>query len=190
MYKDRLETKDLILRKAKMEDLDSIYLNYWSDERSCKYMLWKHCKNIDEARDKLIRSIDFQKDKPAYFVVEKSSGYVIGSAAFLCIDTGVYDDAGIGMGMKYTGKGYGKQILLCFMNYIFDELNGDKFICSCFRENVPSAKLQTYMGFKYFESTDKVRAFDNYKYICDSHVITKEKFTELKSQNYYKNIEK
>ena len=46
------------------------------------------------------------------------------------------------------------------------------------------------MGFKYFESTDKVRAFDNYKYICDSHVITKEKFTELKSQNYYKNIEK
>ena len=190
MYKEILETKDLILKKASMDDLESIYKNYWSDEKSAKYMLWKVTKSIDEAREKLNRSIEFQKDKPGYFIYEKSSGEVIGVAGIMEIESGVFDDTGIGMGMKYTGKGYGKQILFCFMEYIFNELNAKKFICSCFRENEPSRKLQLAMGFKYFESSNKIRGFDNYKYVCDSHVITRDEFNKLKLQNYYKNIEK
>ena len=32
-----LETKDLILDKAKMEDFDDIYNNYWKYEETAKY---------------------------------------------------------------------------------------------------------------------------------------------------------
>lgn len=188
MYKEVLETKDLILKKATMDDLEGIYKNYWTDKESAKYMLWKTCNNIDEAREKLLRSIEFQKDKLAFFVHEKKTGEVIGSAGVMEIEEGVFDDVGIGFGTAFTKKGYGKQILYCFMDYIFEELNAKKFICSCFKQNEPSKKLQLAMGFKYFETTNKVRKFDGFEYLCDSHVITREEFINLKKQNYYKNL--
>ena len=78
-----IETKNLILAKAKMEDLHSIYNNYWSEEDTAKYMLWNPCKSIEEAKERLIKVIEFQKDKAAYFVYEKASGNAIGMAAMI-----------------------------------------------------------------------------------------------------------
>ena len=45
-----IETKDLILAKAKPEDLESIYNNYWKHEITAKYMLWTPCKSLEEAK--------------------------------------------------------------------------------------------------------------------------------------------
>ena len=188
MYKEVLETKDLILRKARLDDVVSIYQNYWSDAESAKFMLWKVTPNLDVAQEKLERSINFQKDKIAYIIEEKKSGKVIGSAGVIEIEPGVFDDAGIGFGIPFTGKGYGKQVLYCFMKYLFDVLEAKKFFCSCFRENINSAKLQKSMGFEYFGTTEKVRPFDGYEYLCDTRVITCERFHELKTQKYYKRV--
>ena len=66
MYIDRIETKDLILKKASMNDIDDMYSNIWTEEESAKYMLWIPIKNIEEARDRMIKTIEFQKDKIAY----------------------------------------------------------------------------------------------------------------------------
>ncbi len=57
----QLETKDLILRKAKQEDLKSIFNNYWCSEKSSKYMLWVPQKNLQEAQERLNRTFEFQK---------------------------------------------------------------------------------------------------------------------------------
>ena len=53
MFKEKFETKDLILRKAQMDDLEAIYKNFWSSKETAKYMLWKPCENLEEARERL-----------------------------------------------------------------------------------------------------------------------------------------
>ena len=37
----KLETKDLILKKAEFEDWKTIYYNLWRHKESAKYMLWQ-----------------------------------------------------------------------------------------------------------------------------------------------------
>ena len=170
-YKETIETKDLILKKAKIEDAESIFKNYWSSEVSAKYMLWTPQKNLDEAIDRVKRTIEFQKTHMAYFVYEKKSGEVIGQAGMEEIEDGVYEDIGIGMGEKFVCKGYGKQILNALIDYIFNELDGIKIICSCFEENTPSRRLQLSCGMKYAYSKDCVRERDNMPYKADYHIL-------------------
>ena len=55
--KKELETKDLILGKAKQEDLHSIYNNYWCSEIPAKFMLWVPQKNLEEAQERLDKTI-------------------------------------------------------------------------------------------------------------------------------------
>ena len=49
-FKKQLEAKDIILGKAKQEDLHSIYNNYWCSEKTAKFMLWIPQKNLAEAQ--------------------------------------------------------------------------------------------------------------------------------------------
>jgi hypothetical protein len=36
MYKEKIETNDLVLKKASMDDLNDMYKNIWSQEESAK----------------------------------------------------------------------------------------------------------------------------------------------------------
>lgn len=90
-----IETKDLILAKAKIKDLENIYNNYWNQEETSKFMLWTPCQNLDEAKERLEKIIEFQKTKPlAFFVYEKKSMQAIGMAAMMEISPNVYEDGG------------------------------------------------------------------------------------------------
>lgn len=180
-YKQQLETKDLILGKAKMSDLESIFNNYWSSEKTAKYMLWIPQKNLDEARERLEKTIEFQKDHLAFFVYEKSTGEAIGQAAMIEIEPYVYEDGGVGMGEKCVGKGYGKQILNCFIDYLFGELKAKKIICSCHTDNIPSAKCQQACGMKYSHSEMVTRKKDGLTYKSDNYVITCEEWQKSKN---------
>ncbi len=57
MYTERLETKDLILKKAIMEDVYDMYHNIWSEEESAKYMLWTPAKSMEEAKERMSKTI-------------------------------------------------------------------------------------------------------------------------------------
>lgn len=54
-----------------MEDLNDMYKNIWSQEESAKYMLWQPVKNIEEAEERMKRTIEYQKDKIAFLVYKK-----------------------------------------------------------------------------------------------------------------------
>lgn len=182
-YAKQLETKDLILGKAKQEDLKSIFKNYWSSEKTSKFMLWLPQKNLQEAQNRLNKAIEFQKEHLAFFVYEKASNEVIGQAAMVENEPGVYEDGGVGLGEKYVGKGYGKQILTCFMDYLFGELNAKKIICSCHTDNIPSAKLLQSRGLKYDHSEMYTRKKDGLTYKADYYIITKQEWLE-NSKNF------
>ena len=180
-YKTQLETKDLIICKAKQEDLEQIYNNYWQSETSAKYMLWSPQKNIEEAQERLNKTIDYQKENFAFFIYEKSSNQAIGQVAMKEIEKGIWEDCGIGMGEKFVGKGYGKQVLTCIIDYLFTELSAEKIICSCHPDNIPSQKMQLSCGMKFTHSQPFTREKDNLTYISIFHTITKEDWKILKN---------
>ena len=182
MYKDKLETKDLVLGKAKQEDLQSIYNNYWCNPNTAKYMLWVPQKNLEEAKERLDRTIEFQKDHLAFLIYEKTTGEAIGQAAMIEIAPNVWEDGGVGMGEKFVGKGYGKQILNCFFDYLFSEMNAQKIICSCHPDNIPSKKLQQSCGMKYTHSEEFTRKKDNVTYMAEYYEITIEDWKLLREK--------
>lgn len=173
-YIDKLETKDLVLAKAKMEDLESIYNNYWCSEVTAKYMLWSPQKNLDEARDRLVRTINYQKENLAFLIYDKKTKEAIGQVAFVEIENGIYEDRGLGLGEKFVGNGYGKQVLNCMLEYIFNSLNAEKVYCSCHTDNIPSARMQMSCGLKYSHSIMVTRDKDLLTYKSDNYVITRE----------------
>ena len=178
MYQSQLETKDLILGKMKIEDAQKMMENFWSQSETAKYMLWSLTTTYKDAVERAQRTINFQKDHMAYTVYEKSSGEPIGMAGMIEVEPNVWEDAGLGVGPQFTGRGYGKQILMALVDECF-RIGATKVICSCFQENLPSKYMQLKCGFEYTHSEPKTRQRDGYNYIADFHVITKEKYQQL-----------
>ena len=78
----------------------------------------------------------------------------IGYAGMKETSKGVFEDSGIAVGPSYTGKGYGKQILCALLNQAFEELGAQKFIYSCWAENIPSNKLAHSVGLRFSHSEE------------------------------------
>lgn len=75
-----LETKDLVLGKAKYEDWEAMYRNVWSNPETARYMQWRVTEGEEDARARIQRTIEFQKTHDTYLVYEKASGEAIGFA--------------------------------------------------------------------------------------------------------------
>lgn len=146
------ETKDLILKAAEPKDWSDMYENLWSHDDSTRYMLWKPVHSEEEAKERMIKNIEYQKKNPlAYFVYEKKSRRAIGFAGMEEIEENVYEDTGIAIGPAFVRKGYGRQILMELVHQAF-ELGAEKFVASCRSLNDASRQLQLSCGFKYSHS--------------------------------------
>ena len=117
----RIETKDLVLRKAELSDRDDLFNNYWSQSSQAKLMLWSAINTLEEAQTRIEKTIEFQKDKFAFVICEKESNKAIGLVGFLQIEPNVYDDCGLGLGREFTGKGYGTQVLSKLVQVLFEK---------------------------------------------------------------------
>ena len=62
----------IILRKAKLTDLDSIYTNIWSDLIVASTMFFEPLLDKEKGIDRLNRTIEFQKDKLMFYVALKA----------------------------------------------------------------------------------------------------------------------
>ena len=168
-----IETDRLILRKARLDDLDDIYNNIWSREEIAKYMLWKTTKNLEDAKIRMDKTINYQSKNYAYFIALKDSDKVIGFCGFKEIEKDIYEDAGLCIALEYQGMGYAKEVVKKLVDIVFNKLNGKRFIYGCFRENEKSKRVCLSLGFKYLKSEDKIREYDNYKYIAESYYLDK-----------------
>lgn len=55
-----IETKDLVLDKAKFSDWETMYHNVWSRPESAKYMLWKVTTSESDAQIRIQKTIDLE----------------------------------------------------------------------------------------------------------------------------------
>ncbi|MBO4679447.1 MAG: GNAT family N-acetyltransferase, partial [Lachnospiraceae bacterium] len=169
-----LETKDLILRKARPEDWKDMYENLWSHPESARYMRWSITTSEEDAKARAIRSRDFQRgQKYVFFIEEKASGKAIGFAGMVEESEGVYDETGIAIGPEFTGKGYGKQVLKALVDEAFENCGATEFHTSNWVQNDVSRKLQESMGFKYSHKEFRVHPETGEEYILEHRVLKK-----------------
>ncbi len=180
---DRLETKNLILRKAKVEDLDLIWKNIWYDRHIAENMLWEVTISLEEAKKRMERTIKYQSEHYAYFVCLKTNDEAIGFCGVNEQEKGIYEESGICIATKYQGRGYGKEVVSALKDLVFSKLKGERFIYGCFQSNEKSKKVCLSQGFKYLKSESHVREYDKMKYISDYYYLDKEMYDKETNQN-------
>ncbi len=158
-----IETKDLILDKAKLEDWRAMYRNVWSRPESFRYMVLELTTDEEEARERMRRTIEFQKSHEAYTVFLRSTGEAIGFAGVEEMEPGAWGETGICLGPDFTGQGYGTQILEALLAYA-KALGAREFRYSAWEENEASRALAERFGFQRVASEAYTREHDGRRY--------------------------
>ena len=163
----RIETKDLILKKAVYDDWKDIYENLWRHPESAKYMLWDVTTSDIDARARMVRTLNFQKyHQYALFIYARSTERAIGFAGMLEVEPGVYEDTGVALGPDFTGKGYGIQVLDALVREAAEN-GARKFIGTCRKQNVASHRLQMHCGFRFSHDENRVDPRDGSPYVLE-----------------------
>lgn len=159
-----IETKDLILDKAKPEDWQSMYKNVWSRPESFRYMILELSPDEAHARARMLRTIDFQSgSEHAYTVYLKSTREAIGFTGINRVDRDTWEEAGICIGPDFWRRGYGWQILQALIT-LAKALGAKEFIYSSWEENAASRSMAEKAGFEQYASEELVRDHDGKRY--------------------------
>ena len=111
MYKDRIETKDLVLRKGKMSEAGKMHANFWGQEETAEFMLWTTTQTIEDAEKRLEKWLEYQKDHLHWFVYLKATNEPIGFVSVEDLGNGKFGNLAACLGVDFKGKGYATQIL-------------------------------------------------------------------------------
>ena len=173
-YSDvKLETKDLILKKAEFEDWKTIYYNLWRHKESAKYMLWQPTETDQDAKDRMKRTIAFEEkpeNKYALFVYLKKTGEAIGFAGMRELERGIYEETGIALGPEFVRKGYGRQILTALLEEA-GKLGAKEFHACNRTGNAASRVLQLSCGFVFDSlSEEKTDPRTGETYVLENHI--------------------
>ena len=155
-----IETKDLILRPYRKDDVKQAHDNFLSQKETAKYTLWRPTDTVEEAELKLDYWKECMKNGFFWLIEEKDSHQVIGFVAADKIDDGVYGNVGIAIGTGYINKGYGSQCLAILIDEI-RKIGAKEIHYSHFKENEASKNLALKHGFVYYKSGSRVRKYDN-----------------------------
>ena len=127
-------------------------------------MAWNLTTSEENAKIRIMKTIEFQKGHDTYLVYEKSSSRAIGFAGVEKIEPYIYQEAGICLGPDYVGKGFGKQVLRGLIQYCKKEFGAKEFIYSTREENKVSNRLAKSLGFTMVSSVPKTDSKDGRSY--------------------------
>ena len=150
-----METRDLILRKAVYEDWKSMYCNVWSRPETARYMVWRVTADEVGAKERIERTIAWQKTHDAWLVCVKDSGEAVGFGGVKRLGPDSWGETGIALGPEYVGRGYGRQVLLMMMKYC-RSLGGREFFYSTRAANEASRALALCCGLVYGHSEQRI----------------------------------
>lgn len=157
MYIDKLETKDLIIKKGEFSDWRDMYYNVWSDTELAKKMSWDVTTSKEDAKARMERTIAYESKHPyEWMVYEKSSKQAIGFVGLQQLEESVWGETKIVLGPNFIGKGYGKQILNALLDLSKEQFGAKKFRYCHRSDNEASRRLCQSCGFVYSHSEKRV----------------------------------
>lgn len=164
-----LETDRVVLRKGKMEDYPFIWKNVWCHEETAKYMQWNVTLSEDEAKSRMMRTINWQKEHDTYFIYDKRTGEPIGFAGVDEIGDSVVSEAGIALGPMYVHQGVGKEVLKCLIDYARFIYEAKVFVCFCNKENEASKALIKACGGVFVSEEEVLAHRDGKPYVLQRY---------------------
>lgn len=175
----KIETERLILRRFTVDDADSMFNNWASDNDICKYMRWTRHKNMEETKKKISDWINFYSKKSFYqwAVTLKGKDEPIGAISLFTVnELDLCGDVGYCIGKKYWGQGIATEALKAVLNFAFEIIGYNRIETYHSINNPASGRVMQKAGMT-FEGL----ARQKYKSICgfeDSNMysILKEDF--------------
>ncbi len=161
-----METRDLILDKARFADWEDLYRNVWSRPETARYMLWRVTTSETEAKARMERTVAWQRDHDVWTVYEKAGGQAIGWAGLAELAPGIWQETSIALGPDYVGRGYGRQLLDLLVEIALDR-GGTEFRCSTRAGNTASQALIRSRGFTLTAARPCIDSRDGRPYVLE-----------------------
>lgn len=159
-----------------MSDMDIMLKTIWSDEEVYKMMWFKPTFDVEEGKQRLYRSVDFQTMRDGYFVALKDTDEPIGLCAIKEPNPKAFEESGICIARKYQGKGYGKELMDLLLDLAFNKYNAESFSYALMKNNDKSRGLKNKFNFKYVRTTVEVRPWDNKEFELEYFILSKEDY--------------
>ena len=149
-----LETDRLILRPFELDDAESMFNNWASDEEVTKYLTWNTHKSIEETKEILAFWVNqYEKEERINFaIVYKENNELIGGIDVVGYLEGV-PVIGYNLSRKYCNKGIMTEACKKVIVLLFS-LNHEKIIIEAMVENIGSNRVIQKCGGVYDSTYD------------------------------------
>ena len=149
-----LETDRLILRPFELDDAESMFNNWASDDEVTKYLTWNTHKSIEETKEVLAFWVNqYEKEERINFaIVYKENNELIGGIDVVGYLEGV-PVIGYNLSRKYWNKGIMTEACKKVIELLFS-LNHEKIIIEAMVENIGSNRVIQKCGGVYDSTYD------------------------------------
>ena len=185
-----LETKNLWLKTAELDDVENLHTSLWSDYNSSKADVWKPSQKMQDS-EKLMKAMFATKHSLFFTIIKKQTKEQIG---FITItknkeDDFIIDNIGLSFSSVEAHKGYGIESLLIAIEFCFSKLNVKEINVSYLKEVGISNNIRNMFGFVDSPKgeTKILRKYTNEELDVVNLVLTREKWQEQKQKFGIKN---
>lgn len=189
-----LETKNLKIRKFKIEDAEDIYKNLATERKLEKCLGYKIHENVEETK-KMVSSYiyEYEANELAWAIEEKQSHSAIGYINALEVSNlKEYCNIKFGIAFKDIEKHYMEEALNCVLEYIFNEKSFNMVVSKFFDGNEELTNYKTAIlegiGMKK-EAVLRNRRINEKTGVIENQVIysiTKDEFFEFNKKQKIK----
>lgn len=147
-----LETERLLLRRLTIDDAESMFNNWASDDEVTKYLTWPTHKTIDNSKWFINFCLDGYKNTSFYnWAIElKDTHELIGNISVVNVleeTSGM--ELGWVIGKKYWGNGYVPEAAKCIMGILFEDVGVNCIFAQYDINNPKSGRVMQKLGMKY-----------------------------------------
>ncbi len=147
-----IETKRLVLRAFKMEDIPLAFANWMSDDKVTEFLRWStHC-SVEITRRVIADWIDTYKDDRTYqwAIILKELNEPIGTLSVVDMDEKT-DKVHIGycIGSKWWHKGYTSEAFSAIIPFFFNDVKVNRIESQHDPNNPSSGKVMQKCGLQY-----------------------------------------
>lgn len=174
-----LETKNLWLKTAELEDANKLHSKVWSDYDASKADVWKPSQKLQDS-EKFMKTMFATKNSLFFTIVKKETKEQIG---FITItknkdDDSIIDNIGLSFSSTEAHKGYGVECLLIVIEFCFSKLDVKQINISYLKSVGISNNIKDMFGFVESSKgiTQITRKYTNEKLDVVNLVLTKKRW--------------
>lgn len=148
----RLETNRLILRPFKLEDAETVFKNWASDDEATKFLTWQTHATVEDSEGFMEFCVNGYQEKDCYqWGMElKDTHELIGNISVVKVNEEI-DGVELGwvIGRSFWGKGYTAEAAKEVIRFLIEEVGVNRVAARYDTNNPNSGRVMEKAGMKY-----------------------------------------